>query len=70
MITVQGPFPKLVAFLQHLELLHMIVIASEMELELVPQQSQPTGAVVAPTAVPVKLKLKLSAYGRHAGASS
>lgn len=69
-ITVQGPFPKLVAFLQHLELLHMIVIASEMELELVPQQSQPTGAVAAPTAVPVKLKLKLSAYGRHAGASS
>jgi hypothetical protein len=69
-ITVQGPFPKLVAFLQHLELLHMIVIASEMELELVPQQSQPTGAVAAPPAVPVKLKLKLSAYGRHAGASS
>ena len=69
-ITVQGPFPKLVAFLQHLELLHMIVIASDMELELVPQQSQPTGAVAAPTAVPVKLKLKLSAYGRHAGASS
>ena len=69
-ITVQGPFPKLVAFLQHLELLHMIVIASEMELELVPQQSQPTGAEAAPTAVPVKLKLKLSAYGRHAGASS
>ena len=69
-ITVQGPFPKLVAFLQHLELLQMIVIASEMELELVPQQSQPTGAVASPTAVPVKLKLKLSAYGRHAGASS
>ena len=69
-ITVQGPFPKLVAFLQQLELLQMIVIASEMELELVPQQSQPTGAVAAPTAVPVKLKLKLSAYGRHAGASS
>ena len=62
-ITVQGPFPALVRFLQQMELLEVIVVATDMELELVPPQ--PDSKTVL-----TKLKLTLSAYGRNPRASS
>jgi type IV pilus assembly protein PilO len=69
LLTVQGPFPSLRAFLQQLELLQVIVIASDLELELVPATT--TGAKAAqPRQALTKLKLRLSAYGRSAKAAS
>lgn len=62
-VTLQAPFPRLVALLQQTELLQVIVLASDLELDLVP----PTADTKQ---VEVKLKLKLSAYGRNAKAAS
>ena len=61
-ITIQGPFQGLVRFLQQMELLEVIVVASDLELELVPPQPDSK-------AVLTKLKLTLSAYGRNPRAS-
>ena len=62
-VTLQGPFPRLVALLQQTELLQVIVLASDLELDVVapkPDSQQ----------VETKLKLKLSAYGRSAKVAS
>jgi len=67
LFIVQGPFPRLVRFLQLLEQLQVIVLASDMELEAVAPATTPTGQVdpLAASAIPqAKLKLRLSAYGR------
>ena len=62
-VTLQGTFPKLVALLQQTELLQVIVLASDLELDLVPPKPESKQ-------VEIKLKLKLSAYGRIAKAAS
>ena len=78
LITVQGRFPQLLTFLRQLEQLQVIVIASDLELELVPPAAAPAPASavapaaalaaappVDPGAVQTRLKLTLSAYGRQ-----
>ena len=62
-VTLQGPFPRLVALLQQTELLQVIVLATDMELDLVPPKPDTKQ-------LETKLKLKLSAYGRRAKAAS
>ena len=62
-VTLQGPFPRLVALLQQTELLQVIVLASDLELDVVPPKPDSQQ-------VETKLKLKLSAYGRSAKAAS
>jgi len=62
-VTLQGPFPRLVALLQQTELLQVIVLASDLELDVVPPKPDSQQ-------VDTKLKLKLSAYGRSAKAAS
>ncbi len=62
-VTLQAPFPRLVALLQQTELLQVIVLASDLELDLVPPQS-------GSQQVQTKLKLKFSAYGRSAKSPS
>ena len=69
LLILQGPSPRLVAFLQQLELLQVIVTASDLELEQVPTQASTGQSPLAPPPPPqTKLKLKLSAYGRLAEA--
>jgi hypothetical protein len=70
LLVLQGPFPRLVAFLQQLEFLQVIVTASDLELEQVPtpvSTAQPAWAPPPPQQT--KLKLRLSAYGRLAAAA-
>ena len=62
-VTLQAPFPRLVDFLQQMELLQVIVLASDLELDMVPPKSNSKR-------LETKLKLKLSAYGRNAKAAS
>jgi len=67
LFTIQGSFPRLVRFLQLLEQLQVIVLASDVELEAVAPATTstvPTDPLAAPALPQVKLKLKLSAYGR------
>ena len=65
LLTVQGPFRKIVAFLQQMEQLQVIVIASDLELTLAAANQNKSGNVSAGDDVTqTKLKLKLSAYGR------
>ena len=67
LLVLQGPFPRLVAFLQQLELLQVIVTASDLELEQVPSPATTAQPAWAPPPMPqTKLKLRLSAYGRLA----
>lgn len=64
-ITFQGSFPNLLAFLRRLELLEAIVIASEMELKLLPAVATGNGSTSEQTLSPqTRLKIKFSAYGR------
>ncbi len=65
LLTVQGPFKRIVAFLQQMEQLQMIVIASDLELRLrsTNQRSSENSADSEPV-TQTTLKLKLSAYGR------
>jgi hypothetical protein len=70
LLVLQGPFPRLVAFLQQLELLQVIVTASDLELEQVPTPVSTAQPAWAPPPPPqTKLKLRLSAYGRLAAAA-
>jgi len=67
LFIVQGPFPRLVRFLQLLEQLQVIVLASDVELEAVTPattSSSSTDPLAAPAIPQAKLKLRLSAYGR------
>jgi hypothetical protein len=67
LFIVQGPFPRLVRFLQLLEQLQVIVLASDVELEAVTPattSTAPTDPLAAPAIPQAKLKLRLSAYGR------
>jgi len=62
-ITVRGSYPALRTFLQRLEALQVVAIASELELKAEPPaqqaaQGQPAGPALT------ALTLKLSAYGR------
>ncbi|KZR71029.1 hypothetical protein PMIT1318_02171 [Prochlorococcus marinus str. MIT 1318] len=65
LLTVQGPFRRIVAFLQQMEQLQVIVIASDLELRLeaAKQRSSENSAAGEPVSQ-TTLKLKLSAYGR------
>lgn len=62
-VTLQGPFPRLVKLLQQMELLQVIVLASDLELDVVPPYPESK-------LLEIQLKLKLSAYGRNAKAAS
>ena len=62
-VTLQAPFPRLVDLLQQMELLQVIVLASDLELDVVPPNPESKQ-------LEIKLKLKLSAYGRNAKAAS
>lgn len=58
-ITVRGSYPALRTFLQRLEALQVVAIASELVLRPAPPTQQ---AAQGPP--PIELSLKLSAYGR------
>ena len=62
-VTLQGRFVRLVSLLQKIELLQVIALASDLELDLAPQNPDSKE-------LKIRLKLKLSAYGRSAKASS
>ena len=62
-VTLQAPFPRLVDLLQQMELLQVIVLASDLELDVLPPNPESKQ-------LEIKLKLKLSAYGRNAKAAS
>jgi len=65
LLTVQGPFRRVLAFLQQMEQLQVIVIASDLELMLMASNQSSSGTSVAvDDATQTMLKLKLSAYGR------
>ena len=65
LLTVQGPFRRIIAFLQQMEQLQVIVIASDLELMLMASNQSSSGTSVAvDDATQTMLKLKLSAYGR------
>jgi hypothetical protein len=62
-ITLKGSYMALRGFLQQLEALQVVAIASELDLRAgAPSQPQP-----GQPALPPELKLKLSAYGRAPG---
>lgn len=62
-ITLKGSYMALRGFLQQLEALQVVAIASELDLRAVaPSQPQPGQPALTP-----ELKLKLSAYGRAPG---
>ncbi len=67
-LIVQGPFRRIVAFMQQMEQLEVIVIASDLELQLAASNqisSQAgTGLADLDAATNITLKLDLSAYGR------
>ena len=70
LVTLEGPFPSIVRFLQLVEALVVVVIVEDLDLEAAaatpaaPQQ--PGAAPVAPAQPITKVKLRLSAYGRVA----
>ena len=65
LLTVQGPFRRIIAFLQQMEQLQVIVIASDLELTLgAPNQRSGGNSADGEDVTQTTLKLKLSAYGR------
>jgi Tfp pilus assembly protein PilO len=62
-ITVRGSYPALRSFLQRLESLQVVAIASELELRAAPPNQQ-AASVQKPGQPSIELKLKLNAYGR------
>ena len=65
LLTVQGPFRRIIAFLQQMEQLQVIVIASDLELRLrAPNQRRSENSAAGEPVTQTTLKLKLSAYGR------
>ena len=65
LLTVQGPFRRIIAFLQQMEQLQVIVIASDLELRLrAPNQRSSGNSADGEDVTQTTLKLKLSAYGR------
>ena len=64
-ITLRGRYEDLRRFLQRLELLEVIAIASDLDLKAAAQTGSTAPAQGAATkAAPIEMKLKLSAYGR------
>ena len=61
-LTVKGPFPQVLAFLQALERLQVFVIISEMDVQANAQPTQEEGKQSVPE---VTMTLKLTAYGRQ-----
>jgi len=66
LFVVQGSFPQLLGFLRQLELLQVMVLASDLELETVATTASPGAASQGPAVPQTKLKMRLSAYGRVA----
>ncbi|WP_413358734.1 hypothetical protein [Prochlorococcus sp. MIT 1201] len=65
LLTVQGPFRRIIAFLQQMEQLQVIVIASDLELRLGAENQRSSGnSTDGEDVTQTTLKLKLSAYGR------
>ena len=65
LLTVQGPFRRIIAFLQQMEQLQVIVIASDLDLRLgAPNQRSSGNSADGEDITQTTLKLKLSAYGR------
>ena len=66
-ITFQGPFPNLLSLMRRVEMLESVVIASDIELELVPSPAPSNNAeasVSQKQSSQARLKVKYSAYGR------
>jgi type IV pilus assembly protein PilO len=63
-ITVRGTFPALRRFLQQLETLQVVAIASDLELKAEATPTQQAQQQIAKASGTTELKLKLSAYGR------
>jgi len=64
-ITFQGSFPNLLSFLRRIELLQSVVIASEMELQLIPAATTGNETPRAKTtSTQARMKINFSAYGR------
>ena len=69
-ITLKGSYLALREFLNKLEALQIVAIASELDLRAVAPTQQPVlqpNAVPVPAAPTAELKLKLSAYSRVPG---
>lgn len=64
-LTVKGPFPQVLAFLQALERLQVFVIISEMDVKADAQPTKEEGKASVPE---VTMTLKLTAYGRQPAA--
>lgn len=63
LISLRGPYPRLLAFLQRLELLNLLVIQSDLRLEAPAPSADPK----KPAAGDVTMKLSLRVYGRAGG---
>lgn len=69
-VTLRGTYQALLVFLQRLEALQVVAIASDLELRSESPAAKSSGTQAAPAAAQprlTELKLKLSAYGRAPG---
>lgn len=63
LISLRGPYPRLLAFLQRLELLNLLVIQSDLRLEAPAPSTDPK----KPASGDVTMKLSLRVYGKPGG---
>lgn len=63
LISLRGAYPRLLSFLQRLELLNLLVIQSDLRLEAPPPSADPK----KPTSGDVTMKLSLRVYGKPGG---
>lgn len=63
LISLRGPYPNLLTFLQRLESLNLLVIQSDLKLEAPPPSTDPK----KPASQEVTMKLSLRVYGKPAG---
>ncbi len=63
LISLRGPYPSLLAFLQRLELLNLLVIQSDLRLEAPAASDDPK----KPASRDVTMKLSLRVYGKPGG---
>lgn len=63
LISLRGAYPRLLSFLQRLELLNLLVIQSDLRLEAPPPSTDPK----KPASGDVTMKLSLRVYGKPGG---
>lgn len=63
LISLRGAYPRLLSFLQRLELLNLLVIQSDLRLEAPPPSADPK----KPASGDVTMKLSLRVYGKPGG---